>query len=42
VAPHLRPRSAAAAFVIQNQAQRWIQHDYATGIKRRIAPAFYD
>jgi N-acyl homoserine lactone hydrolase len=29
-------------FVKQNHAQLWIQHDYTNGIKRKIAPAFYD
>jgi hypothetical protein len=28
--------------VKQNQAQLWIQHDYTSGIKRKVAPAFYD
>ena len=30
------------AFVKQNNAQLWIQHDWTTGIKRKIAPAYYD
>jgi hypothetical protein len=30
------------AFVNQNQAQLWIQHEYTAGTKRKIAPAFYD
>jgi hypothetical protein len=30
------------AFVKQNQAQLWIQHDYTAGIKRTIAPGYYD
>jgi hypothetical protein len=29
-------------FVKQNHAQLWIQHDYTAGIKRKIAPAFYE
>ena len=29
-------------FVKANHAQLWIQHDYVSGIKRKIAPAFYD
>jgi N-acyl homoserine lactone hydrolase len=29
-------------FVKQNHAQLWIQHDYTAGIKRKIAPAYYD
>jgi glyoxylase-like metal-dependent hydrolase (beta-lactamase superfamily II) len=38
----LKSREAIEAFVKQNQAQLWIQHEYTTGIKRKIAPAFYD
>jgi hypothetical protein len=34
--------SIAADFVKQNHAQLWIQHDYTSGIKRKIAPAFYN
>ena len=37
-----KSREVIEAFVKQNQAQLWIQHDYTTGIKRKIAPAFYD
>jgi N-acyl homoserine lactone hydrolase len=37
-----KSREAIEAFVKQNQAQLWIQHDYTTGTKRKIAPAFYD
>ena len=29
-------------FVKKNKAQLWIQHDYTSGIKRKIAPAYYD
>jgi hypothetical protein len=29
-------------FVKQNRAQLWIQHDWTTGIKRKVAPEFYD
>jgi hypothetical protein len=29
-------------FVKQNHAQLLIQHDWTTGIKRKIAPAYYD
>jgi hypothetical protein len=29
-------------FLKQNHAQLWIQHDYTTGIKRKLAPEFYD
>jgi N-acyl homoserine lactone hydrolase len=35
-------RGMIEEFVKQNHAQLWIQHDYTTGIKRKIAPAFYD
>jgi ABC-type iron transport system FetAB ATPase subunit len=35
-------REVIEEFVKQNQAQLWIQHDYTSGIKRKIAPAFYD
>jgi N-acyl homoserine lactone hydrolase len=37
-----KSRENIEAFVKQNQAQLWIQHDYTTGIKRKMAPAFYD
>jgi glyoxylase-like metal-dependent hydrolase (beta-lactamase superfamily II) len=37
-----KSREVIEAFVKQNQAQLWIQHDYTTGIRRKIAPAFYD
>jgi glyoxylase-like metal-dependent hydrolase (beta-lactamase superfamily II) len=37
-----RSREVIEAFVKQNHAQLWIQHDYTSGIKRKIAPAFYD
>jgi N-acyl homoserine lactone hydrolase len=37
-----KSREKIEAFVKQNQAQLWIQHDYTTGIKRKMAPAFYD
>jgi len=33
-------REVIEEFVKQNQAQLWIQHDYTSGIKRKIAPAF--
>jgi len=35
------PRSDRSVRETQNQAQLWIQHDYTSGIKRKIAPAFY-
>jgi N-acyl homoserine lactone hydrolase len=37
-----KSREVIETFVKQNQAQLWIQHDYTSGIKRKIAPAFYD
>src|ERR1700704_4672383 len=37
-----KSREMIEAFVKQNRAQLWIQHDYTTGIKRKVAPAFYD
>ena len=37
-----KSREMIEAFVRQNRAQLWIQHDYTSGIKRKIAPEFYD
>jgi len=37
-----KSRENIEAFVKQNNAQLWIQHDYTSGIKRKIAPEFYD
>ena len=37
-----RSRATIEEFVKQNRAQLWIQHDYTAGIKRKIAPQFYD
>jgi N-acyl homoserine lactone hydrolase len=37
-----KSRENIEAFVKQNQAQLWIQHDYLAGLKRKIAPEFYD
>jgi glyoxylase-like metal-dependent hydrolase (beta-lactamase superfamily II) len=37
-----KSREMIEDFVKQNHAQLWIQHDYTTGIKRKIAPAYYD
>jgi glyoxylase-like metal-dependent hydrolase (beta-lactamase superfamily II) len=37
-----RSRVAIEEFLKQNRAQLWIQHDYTTGIKRKLAPEFYD
>jgi N-acyl homoserine lactone hydrolase len=37
-----KSREMIEDFVKQNHAQLWIQHDYTSGIKRKMAPAFYD
>src|SRR4029453_7755386 len=37
-----KSRALIEEFVRQNRAQLWIQHDYTAGIKRKIAPEFYD
>lgn len=37
-----KSREMIEAFVKQNRAQLWIQHDYVAGMKRKIAPEFYD
>jgi N-acyl homoserine lactone hydrolase len=37
-----KSREMMEEFVKQNHAQLWIQHDWTTGIKRRIAPEYYD
>jgi N-acyl homoserine lactone hydrolase len=37
-----KSRETIEAFVKQNNAQLWIQHDYTTGIKRKLAPEYYD
>lgn len=37
-----KSRAMIEEFVKQNHAQLWIQHDYTAGIKRKIAPQFYD
>ena len=37
-----KSREMIEAFVKQNNAQLWIQHDYTSGIKRKIAPEYYD
>jgi hypothetical protein len=34
-----KSREKIEDFVKQNHAQLWIQHDYVSGIKRKIAPA---
>jgi N-acyl homoserine lactone hydrolase len=37
-----KSRKVIEDFVKQNHAQLWIQHDWAEGTKRKIAPAYYD
>jgi N-acyl homoserine lactone hydrolase len=37
-----KSRAMIEEFVKKNNAQLWIQHDYTAGIKRRIAPEFYE
>jgi glyoxylase-like metal-dependent hydrolase (beta-lactamase superfamily II) len=37
-----KSREMIEEFVKQSRAQLWIQHDYTSGIKRKIAPEFYD
>jgi N-acyl homoserine lactone hydrolase len=37
-----RSRAMIEEFVKKNNAQLWIQHDYTAGIKRKIAPDFYE
>src|ERR1700730_18504556 len=37
-----KSRAMIEDFVKKNNAQLWIQHDYTSGIKRKIAPDFYE
>ena len=37
-----KSRAMIEEFVRQNGAQLWIQHDYTSGIKRKMAPEFYE
>lgn len=37
-----KSREMIEEFVKQNYAQLWIQDDYTSGIKRKVAPEFYD
>jgi N-acyl homoserine lactone hydrolase len=37
-----KSRAMIEEFVKKNKAQLWIQHDYTAGIKRKIAPEFYE
>jgi len=37
-----KSRAMIEDFVKKNHAQLWIQHDYTSGVKRKIAPDFYE
>ena len=37
-----KSRAMIEEFVKKNNAQLWIQHDYTAGIKRKMAPEFYE
>ncbi len=37
-----KSRAMIADFLKKNNAQLWIQHDYTSGIKRKIAPEYYE
>jgi glyoxylase-like metal-dependent hydrolase (beta-lactamase superfamily II) len=37
-----KSRAMIEDFVQKNHAQLWIQHDYTSGIKRKMAPEFYE
>jgi glyoxylase-like metal-dependent hydrolase (beta-lactamase superfamily II) len=37
-----KSRAMIEEFVKKNKAQLWIQHDYTSGIKRKMAPEFYE
>ncbi len=37
-----KSRAMIEEFVKKNHAQLWIQHDYTAGMKRKIAPEFYE
>jgi N-acyl homoserine lactone hydrolase len=37
-----KSRAMIQEFIKKNHAELWIQHDYTAGIKRKIAPAYYD
>jgi glyoxylase-like metal-dependent hydrolase (beta-lactamase superfamily II) len=37
-----KSRAMIEDFVKKNKGQLWIQHDYTSGIKRKIAPEFYE
>lgn len=37
-----KSRAMIQEFIKKNKAQLWIQHDYTAGIKRKMAPEFYE
>lgn len=37
-----KSRAMIQEFLKKNYVQLWIQHDYTSGIKRKIAPDFYE
>jgi N-acyl homoserine lactone hydrolase len=37
-----KSRETLETFMKQNRAELWIQHDYIAGMKRKMAPGFYD
>jgi N-acyl homoserine lactone hydrolase len=37
-----KSREMLETFMKQNRAELWIQHDYTAGMKRKMAPGFYD
>lgn len=37
-----KSRAMIQDFIKKNKAQLWIQHDYTSGIKRKIAPEYYE
>jgi N-acyl homoserine lactone hydrolase len=37
-----KSRASIEDFVKKNKAQLWIQHDYTAGIKRKMAPEYYE
>lgn len=38
----MKSRAMIDEFLKKNHAQLWIQHDYTSGVKRKIAPEFYE
>ena len=37
-----KSRAMVEEFLTKSKAELWIQHDYTTGMKRKIAPDFYE